>query len=108
MFRTGKRSISPGDQGSQLIDNHLSVGVSFAASEPFVLDRGVLVDALNSGVINADDHQRLDFTGGDHGVSRFADAPIVALDEGRLRVKQVLAVVQEEHWEKAVGLVEEG
>ena len=78
----------------QLFDHHLPVGVGLAAAQPLVFHRRVFVNPMHPGVVDADNHQRLDFAGSDQCVRGFAHAPVVALDERGVRVEQVLAVLQ--------------
>ena len=94
-----------GDERLQLFDQHLAIGVGVTATQPTVFERRVLVDAFGSGVVDADDHHRFNFTRGDHAVGSFANPPVIAFDERGFGVEEVLAVVQIEHGKEPVGIV---
>ena len=60
MLDAGKRPVAVIDERLQFFHQHLTVGVGLSATEPFVLDVGVFVDATFPRVVDADDDQRLD------------------------------------------------
>ena len=82
----------------------LSIGVRVAAAEPFVFDRGVLIDPFVAGVVNADDDQRLNGAGLDQRIRGFAHAPVVSLDKRGLGIEQVLAILHIKHGKAALPL----
>jgi len=55
------------------------------------------IDAILAGVVNADNDQRLDLSGGDQRLSCLVNAPLLAGDERRCPVEQILSVVHVEH-----------
>ena len=102
---TGERAELAVDEGLEFFGEEAAVE---GAKAPFVAavgNRGVLGDAVDAGVTDADEDEGLDAAGGNQGVGGEVSAPGFA-GEGGARIEEVLAVVEVEDGKAAVGLAE--
>jgi len=93
------------DEGLELFEEEPAVAPTLAAAEFGVAGGGVLGHAAQAGVGDADEEDRLGETGLNHAVCRGVGEPGMAGDVGGLLVEEVLAVVEVEDREAAVGVV---
>ena len=84
------------DERLQFVDDELSVSSRAAAPAPFVFDVRILGHALHTGVVNADDDERLNFISADEALCRLIQAPLVAKESCRA-IEEILPVVHVEH-----------
>ena len=93
----GTHPIPAGDPGHQLASHQQAVGVGLSAAHLQVALMGVFGQPPVAGVVDADNHQWLHFTGFDDRVGLVPQFPRTAGDERCPPVKQILSVVQIEH-----------
>src|SRR5450755_3394648 len=82
------------NQGHQLLEEKFGVAIGATAPELGRFGGRVFVNAGFAGVVNADDDQWLDQPLMDGVVGGFFDVPVVAGNESRRSVEEILAVVK--------------
>lgn len=92
------------DQGFEFVDEETGVEGPFAAAVAPVAAGGVLVHAVVAGVVDADEDDGLDEVFAGETVGGGVGAPGAAGDVGGAGIDEVLAVVEVEDGEAAVGL----
>ena len=93
------------DEGEQFAHEQLAVGFGFASAHLPVGSVGILGHAAGSGVVQADDEERLHSSGEDFSISMLVHAPGAAGDEGRFGVEKILPVVEVEDGVAPVGVL---
>ena len=101
----GADAVLRGDPGQNLACEGEAVLLGLAAAHAPVGLVGVLVQTAVTGVVNADNDQRLNLAGLDGGVGLFAHLPGAAGNVGSAGIEEILAVLQVEHGVAAFGLL---
>lgn len=96
------------DEGFEFLDEEAAVAAAFAAAAPGIAGVGVLGHAADAGVGDADEDDGFDFVGAGEGVGSGVGLPGAMGDEGGAAVDEVLAVVEIEDGEAALGVGEIG
>src|SRR5580693_4268045 len=104
MLRAGERAVLAIHKGLYFIAEKLCVAIGAAAAEPGHVRRRVFANT-RFGVVHADDDERFDLAGLDAVVRGRTDVPVLAGDEGRGAIEEILAVMKIEDWEMSLGLV---
>jgi hypothetical protein len=104
VFRAGEGAVGDIDEGDKFFEDEAAVAVAFASAHFEVAGGGVLGHAAKAGVGDADEDGGGDAAGVGEPVGGGAGAPGVAGDVGGSVVKEILAVVEVEDGEAAVGL----
>ena len=96
------------DEGLELVDEEAAVAATVSSVTARIAGMGVFCHPPKAGVVDADEEDGLDLVGAGEGVGCGVGLPGAVRDEGGSAVDEVLAVLEIEDGEAAVGFGEVG
>src|SRR2546425_8600232 len=93
MLGAGKRAVFAIDERPNFFQQKFRVTIRAAAAESWHMGRSVFADA-RSGVVHADDDERLDLACMDANIRRLPDVPVLSWNERRCAIEKILPVMK--------------